>query len=146
MSAEYGDLTKFGEALSRFGEQEREVFIRSCAKEIAARLLAKVVKRTPVGVYNDRVGGTLRRGWTAAKSVYNFTESLKVRREGGKYIIDIINPVEYASYVEYGHRTPNHEGWVKGRFMLTVSVKEIRSIAPALLEKRVRDKLKEVIK
>ena len=45
--------------------------MEACAKELAARLLAKVIKRTPVGQYpsgSGKVGGTLRRGWTAGKN------------------------------------------------------------------------------
>ena len=53
-------------------------------------------------------------------------------------VIEIINPVEYASYVEYGHRTRNHTGWVPGKFMMTISVQEIQSIAPDVLENKVR--------
>ena len=40
----------------------------ACAKELAARLLRKAIKRTPAGQYppgSGKVGGTLRRGWTA---------------------------------------------------------------------------------
>ena len=113
----------------------RQAFIEACAKELAARLLRKVVKRTPVGIYppgRGMVGGTLRRGWTPAQQV-------TVRQEGADYIIDIVNPVEYASYVEYGHRTANHKGWVEGRFMLTLSVQEVQDMAPKLLEKRVAE-------
>ena len=43
-------------------------FFEAASREIAARLLAKVIKRTPVGTYpsnSGKVGGTLRRmdGW-----------------------------------------------------------------------------------
>lgn len=39
--------------------------------------------------------------------------------DGKKYTVEIINPVEYASYVEFGHRTPSG-GWVEGQYMLTI--------------------------
>jgi hypothetical protein len=45
--------------------------------------------------------------------------------------------MRYASYVEYGHRTADHKGWVEGRFMLTISVQELERMAPALLEKKL---------
>ena len=61
-------------------------------------------------------------------------------------VIEIINPVEYASYVEYGHRTRNHKGWVEGKFMLTVSEDEIRRSAPRILEKKLEKYLKECFK
>lgn len=59
--------------------------------------------------------------------------------------IEIVNPVKYASYVEYGHRTANHKGWVQGRFMLTISEQEIQNIAPNVLEAKLSKFLKGVM-
>ena len=50
--------------------QNPDDFVESCAKELAARLLRMVVKRTPVGQYPEssgKKGGTLMRGWTGEK-------------------------------------------------------------------------------
>mgnify|MGYP000048087142 FL=1 len=58
-------------------------------------------------------------------------------------MVEIINPVEYASYVEFGHRTVSG-GWVEGRYMLTISEEKLKRIAPSVLEKMVLRKLKEV--
>lgn len=118
-------------------------FVESCAKELAARLLRKVIKRTPVGQYPEKsgkTGGTLRRGWTGEKraSAEGFANDMDINYVDGKYIINIINPIEYASYVEYGHRTANHKGWVKGQFMMTISEQELQNIAPAILEKKIK--------
>ena len=128
-----------------------QLFIESCAKELAARLLAKVIKRTPVGQYpasSGKKGGTLRRGWTGEKSqsASTYANSLKVNHFGDVYVIEIINPVEYAPYVEYGHRTRNHEGWVEGKFMLTISSQEIERDAPRVLENKLKKKLGECFK
>lgn len=130
--ADYKELEKLQGKLEDL-EKRKQEFIEGCARELAARLLRKVVKRTPVGIYtNGVVGGTLRRGWEP-------NWQMDVKRVGNEYVIDIINAVEYASYVEYGHRTPNHRGWVEGRFMLTISVNEVQNIAPKLLEKRLKE-------
>ena len=48
------------------------------------------------------------------------------------------NPIEYASYVEYGHRTANHQGWVPGQFMMTISEQEIQQSAPGILENKIK--------
>ena len=138
------------------------LFIESCAKELAARLLAKVIKRTPVGKYpkgSGKKGGTLRRGWTAGKQqgATAYARSLNVRRYGDAYVIEIINPVEYAPYVEFGHRQqPGRfvpaigkrlkQGWVEGKFMLTISEKEIQKDAPRILEAKLKRKLGECFK
>lgn len=123
--------------------QDPEQFAEQCAKELAARLLARVIKETPVGDYPNKTGkkgGTLMRGWTAGKqqSANAYLDTLTVRKEGKKYVIELINPVEYASYVEYGHRTRDHKGWVKGRFMMTKSEQEVSKIAPKVLEAKLK--------
>lgn len=123
--------------------QDPDKFVEACAKELAARLLRMVVKRTPVGEYpksSGKKGGTLRRGWTGEKrsSAQNYADSLTVHHFGDTYVIEIVNPVEYASYVEYGHRTANHKGWVKGKFMMTISEQELEKIAPKVLENKIK--------
>lgn len=143
------ELKEFRNELhSKLGRQQIDLFIESCAKELAARLIAKVVKRTPVGEYpkgTGKVGGTLRRGWTGEKkqAANAYAGNLKVHHYGGVYVIEVENPVEYASYVEFGHRTRGGKGWVKGKFMLTISEEEIQSDAPRILENKLKKKLGE---
>jgi hypothetical protein len=136
--------------LEKLNQTQVDLFIDACAKELAARLLAKVIKRTPVGDYPDsgKKGGTLRRGWTAEKnqSAVTYANSLPVHHFGDAYVIEIINPVEYASYVEFGHRTRNHKGWVNGRFMLTISEQEIQTAAPSILQKKLMKQMGELFK
>lgn len=180
-----GDMKKLQKQFNKLAENDVELFMEACAKELAARLLAKVIKRTPLGDYSKDVevvakrdsknhkkgdvytkkinpsgkkGGTLRRGWTSqtheeaekGKGKSNVTEyvnkDLKINCFGGTYVIEIVNPVEYASYIEYGHRTANHEGWVQGKFMLTISEQEIQSIAPKVLEAKIKRFLGECMK
>lgn len=134
-------LKKFRDELNKL--QDPDAFVESCAKELAARLLRMVVKRTPVGEYppsTGKKGGTLRRGWTGEKraSAQGYADSLTVHHFGDTYVIEIVNPVEYASYVEYGHRTANHKGWVKGQFMMTISEQELEKIAPKVLERKIK--------
>ena len=157
MSANYKRLTDFTKKIEKLNDVQKEEFIQSCCKELAARLLAKVIKRTPVGgEYTDKdgvkhkipgyVGGTLRRGWTADKNqnATAYANSLTIRKIGDKYQVDIINPVEYASYVEYGHRTSNHKGWVPGKFMLTISESELNGMSDAILQKKLNKFMKDV--
>jgi hypothetical protein len=149
---DFGDLEKFRDKLSQhFSRSQVDLFIEACAKELAARLLAKVIKRTPVGQYpkgTGKKGGTLRRGWTGGKSQggATYANSLKVNRFGDAFVIEIINPVEYASYVEFGHRTRGGNGWVEGKFMLTISEQEVKRDAPRVLENKLKKKLEECFK
>lgn len=147
---DYSQLADLKKQLDKACDQaQQDAFLEACAKELAARLLAKVVKRTPVGDYptsSGKMGGTLRRGWTGNRNATEYANSLKIEHVGNNYVIDIINPVEYASYVEYGHRTANHKGWVEGQFMLTISENDIRQSAPQILRKKLNDYLKGIIK
>lgn len=145
---EFDELKEVRKNIEKLSKSQVVEFMESCAKELAARLLAKVVKRTPVGQYpsgSGKVGGTLRRGWTAGKdqNATAYVKSLKIHHFGGTYVIEIVNPIEYASYVEFGHRTRNHKGWVEGKFMLTISEQEIQSIAPRILENKIKKLLGE---
>lgn len=164
------DLKRLKSELGKL-ETTNDEFAVSCAKELAAKLLRKVIKRTPVGdyckevvvtanrdsknhnkgdVYRKKVniggktGDTLRKGWTGGEksSAQNYAESLPVHHLGDTYIIDITNPVEYAPYVEYGHRTADHKKWVKGQFMMTISEQELERIAPKVLESKIEKYLR----
>ena len=149
---DYKELEKLQKQLEELGNvTQNDQFMVSCAKELAARLLAKVIKRTPVGQYpkgSGKTGGTLRRGWTGGNNsnATAYANSMTVDKVGTDYVIEIINPEEYASYVEFGHRTRNHKGWVEGKFMLTISEEEIRKSAPRILEKKLENYLKECFK
>jgi hypothetical protein len=182
-------LEQFQKELEKLSA-DTDKFIQSCAKELAARLLAKVIRRTPVGKYSNEVsftadlpeqkvsfvtksgkevnftakarkkqvnftakktklGGTLRRGWTGKEteaSAAAFANHLQVQHVGENYVIEISNQVPYASYVEFGHRTANHKGWVKGQFMLTISEKELQEIAPKVLERKLQKWLRGTVK
>lgn len=192
---DFKELKKLQKQIEQL-EKEQNAFCEECARYLAARLLAKVIKRTPVGKYGREVkftakipaklvqfttkdgkrvsfntkakvknvafstsrkmiGGTLRRGWTTQSSgsgaegmktsgAAQYVDTLKVNHSGDTYVVEITNPVEYASYVEYGHRTANHKGWVKGHFMLTISERELQSQAPKMIQRKLEAKLKEV--
>ncbi len=170
---EYKQLLKLKENIDRLQSADMEKFCRDVSKELAARLLGLVIPQTPVGVYDGRSyvcvqgfqhkghyvegknGGTLRRGWTAktqmeaengkSMAAQAYAKSLPVFKRGRNYYIEVINPVEYASYVEFGHRTVNG-GWVAGHLFLTLSESELERQAPALIERKLRKMLQNVFK
>jgi hypothetical protein len=151
MGANVTDLKNYERKLAKLSKDMKDQYFEKCVKELAARLLAKVIKRTPVGVYppeSGKLGGTLRRGWTGTvdQSGADFAAQLDVKHIGKTYTVEIVNPVEYASYVEYGHRTPNHDGWVEGQFFLTISEQEIQKIAPKVLAERLDKMMEEALK
>lgn len=156
------DLKKFQNELNKL--QNPDIFVKACAKELAARMLTLVIDDTPVREYpskSGRTGGTLRRGWVSKtyeeaengrkdkpnlKEVNSFLNSLQIERNGDQYKIELINPVEYASYVEFGHRTANHKGWVPGQFMMSIAADEIQKAAPRILERKIEKYLKGCMK
>ena len=115
------------------GKNDLDAFYRQAAEELAARLLSMVKKRTPVDT------GTLRRGWTIGE----------VQAVEGGYAVEVLNPAEYASYVEFGHRTrlspEGGRGWVKGRFMLRISSDELEAMAPKILERKLKQYLEQAV-
>lgn len=138
--ADFEQLKQLQKQLEQFEQVDMDAFCEKCAKDLALMLLRRVKKRTPVEQ------GTLRNGWTVSS----------VRKENGSYVIEVINATEYASYVEYGHRqTPGRyvpaigaklqKAWVPGKFMLTISEKEVEQLAPKYLEKKLEKKLREVM-
>lgn len=155
-SCDFRQLKELQRRMQKLQRVDLDKFCEDVTKELAARLLRKVIKRTPVGGYtNGKVGGTLRRGWTAdshreselnstfggGTSAATYANDLPITKSGNTYQIEIINPVMYASYVEFGHRTRNHKGWVPGRFMLTISEQELESQAPKIIEKKIMEYL-----
>lgn len=164
-SVDYHEVENFQRKLNNFLTREKDKFFSDCAAELAARLLQKVIPRTPVGDYSNlmpgyerNTAGTLRRNWTGGKvsAPEAYARTLPITKRGLSYVITVKNPTRYASYVEYGHtQTPGRyvpaigkslkRGWVDGQFFLTISENEIRGIAPDLLAKKLENKLREVL-
>lgn len=191
-------LKELQKQLNKIQEGNIDAFVEECARELAARLLAKVIKHTPVGDYSKeievtakrdskhhkkgdvykkrvnpdgKVGGALRRGWISktheeaaggsgsptAEQARAYANSLSINHLGNMLMIEIVNPVSYSSYVEYGHRqtlgryVPElgkqlKQGWIQGRYMLTMSEQEIQQIAPRVLENKIKKYLTECMK
>lgn len=134
---EFSELKKLAENVNALKDGVANEFTKEIANEIAMRLLRRIKQKTPVKE------GTLRDGWAIGQ----------ITQKGNSYTIEIINPVEYASYVEYGHRqTPGRfvpaigkklkKSWVKGRFMMTLSINEIEMQIPSIVTAKVWEELK----
>lgn len=92
-------------------------FLREFLLQMAERILAKVKPRTPVDT------GELKRSW----------ELGEIQGEGKNISVEILNGMEYATEIEYGHRivvNGSEVGWYEGRFMLKISIDEIRLQMP----------------
>lgn len=160
-SVDYKQLQKLRDNLQKLQEIDMDKFCRDMSKGLAARLLQLVMKDTPVGSYpksTGKKGGTLRRGWTAKTEqeaasgsgtgmdkIQSYTNSLPIFKRGRTFYIEVINPVHYASYVEFGHRRTNG-GWTAGQYFLTLAEKQLEGRAPTIIEKELEKKLRDIFK
>lgn len=186
MAIDFRELEEFRDKMQALADDKSSQFCDECTKELASRLLAKVIERTPTGHVPDEfrgkdgvkkrrettkvqdedgksksflsadaaryqqywsgyVGGTLKRGWTAGLP-YNVMNNT--------HRIDIINQVEYASYVEYGHRQEPGRfvpslgkrlklSWVPGKLFMTKSVVELDAQADAIIQRKLDNFLRQ---
>ena len=104
------------------------------------QLLNAVKEATPPGP-----SGHLKRGWYKKA----------VRKQGDVYGTVLYNNVEYAPWVENGHRqTPGRyvpaigkrlvRSWVEGKYMLRNSVREYQRNAPAHIQQKSEEFLREI--
>jgi hypothetical protein len=120
--------------------------MRKSADKIMEEMLKEVIKATPVGhkpvIKNTKIkvtgeygtkksfltaqaaawygyrGGTLRRGWMAAKETPSFVHN------GNVYSLTVTNSVYYSDYVDLGHRQQ------KGRYVPAIGKRLVRSYVP----------------
>ncbi|WP_343101373.1 HK97 gp10 family phage protein [Romboutsia sp. MSSM.1001216sp_RTP31141st1_G3_RTP31141_220114] len=139
---DYRQLKRLQKRMESLESVDLDFFCKECAKELAARLLRKVIKNTPEGDYpssTGKVGGTLIRGWTGGvkTNASNYAKGLPINKKGNVYEIIVENPVSYGIYVEFGHRYRNHKGWHPGKFMLTKAEIELEGQLEAIIEKKL---------
>ncbi|KRK49039.1 HK97 gp10 family phage protein [Secundilactobacillus kimchicus] len=87
--------------------------MQTSVKRVGVQAQRTVENVTPVDT------GTLRRGWTLSS--------------GGLMAVTLSNGVEYAPFIENGHRTRGGGGWVPGHFMLRDSIKAVESQLGSLI-------------
>lgn len=180
MGADTKELEAFRAKLEKLRDEEMAAFDESALRKLAAKLLELVINITPVGenTYENvngrervvRNGGTLRRGWTAethedaerdngapsASEISAYLDGVQITRKGNEFEIEIVNPVEYAAYVEYGHRqTPGRyvpaigkrlvAGFVEGQRMLKKSLETLETNALSIVQADLEKFLKEAL-
>lgn len=151
-SADFKELQELADHLLEL-EKSLNEFCEIAARALARRLLELVRQSTPVGSYpisSGKQGGTLHRGWvaethdeaaagsgtTTAAQALKYAQSLEVEKSGHCYIVRVKNPVKYASYVEFGHRTVNG-GFVEGQYFLTTAEGILENEKDRILEKEL---------
>lgn len=100
-------------------------FLKDLLIEMAERVIARTKPRTPVDT------GDLRNAWQLGE----------IKSTGKDISVEILNPMEYATEIEYGHRivlNGTEIGWYEGRFMLNISIDEIRRQIPLRYEQELK--------
>lgn len=107
--------------------------------ELATAVLRRTKQKTPV------ISGHLRRNWQIGQVIKN----------GDYYEIEVFNPIEYAEFVEYGHRQEVgryvpalgkklKQPYVEGQHMLRLSVQEVEELMPEVLEQKMAEMMEAV--
>ncbi|WP_273483617.1 HK97 gp10 family phage protein [Desulforamulus ruminis] len=150
------DFQEFKELAKRLqkavDDQAMDTLIREFLLEMAYRAVTKIKNRTPVNT------GDLRRKWMVGR----------VEKTGNNYQVEIFNLLEYASFIEKGFRAhwvpgewegkifkyiPGAKtgmqvgkkgGWVEGRFMVEISMQEMKQEFPAYLERKQAQFLRDL--
>lgn len=160
---EFDDLKHLQDQINMLQRADIAKFCEDVANNLAQRLLRLVVKKTPTGSYQvitytkkDGSSYSVNEGKHGGELKAKWAVSAEIKKAGNDYSIEVYNPLNYASYVEYGHRqevgrfVPQigkrlTSSWVEGKHMLQISENEIQRIAPKLIEKELQKMLNEVL-
>ncbi len=141
VNVDFRQVIEFQNKLKKLDAIQTDKFFKEGCKGLAGRYLALVIPATPAKT------GFLRRGWTGGSDrdsgVYADTLPAEVGVDG--YTIEIKNTVEYASYVEHGHRqTPGRyvpaigkrlkANWVEGKHFQRDSETALDGVAKTYLQ------------
>lgn len=116
------ELEAFKNNLQGLQDQTDSIIIEAL-EEIVAREIRMVKKGTPVDT------GTLRNAWRITD----------IRKAGNSFEVSVYNNMDYADYVEFGHRTRDHKNWVPGKFMLTVSERQIEKVMEEIVNRHLEE-------
>ena len=164
----------FAEAV---GEVKYGQVLDDAMREVGRRHLRRLIKNTPHGHYprktvfvtrrggdgamftyaiHPKRGGTLKKGWLGKRSLTGVPSraeidgkaaTIKIVKKGKTRSMTFCNAVEYASWVEYGHRLchpPGAQyGWIPARHFVHNSEAVTQAEIPDILERHMRKALKK---
>jgi hypothetical protein len=129
MGFEYTDMKLFKQNIIELNKIAHQVQMK-VASRVAQLAIRKVKKMTPVDT------GDLRNNW-----------KFYVVKKGDTFFIHVYNQLEYASFVENGHRiviAGQTVGWVEGKFMLKLTRDEMERIAPNMWKKELEKEMRRI--
>lgn len=151
---EFSEFLQFRDRMQgMLDEHAVDGFIREVLLDLAKKLVVKTKRRTPKNT------GLLQNSWMIGNVVQN----------DNSYEVEVYTDIEYANFIENGfraHWVPGEwvgnqfvydknaktgmqvgkkNSWVPGKFMLTISAKEIERELPAYLQKKQLELLKKMM-
>lgn len=153
MSKSNFDFRAFEKYVKNFEKitEEFNVFLKTFLLQQAQRCVSAAKKRTPVDT------GAMRASWGIGNQVISLRSTgegksvefdpenstiADINVVGNDFEVTIWNGMEYSSYIEYGHSTPNG-GWVEGYFILTISIDEVEKAMPSRFQTAFKQFLAE---
>ena len=120
-SVDFSELEKLVKDM-KITQQDFNGFLYKFLLRMANEVIRQTKPKTPVDT------GALKNAWTLGE----------ITGSGREISVEILNPMEYATEIEYGHRivvgsgqNKREVGWYDGRFMLKTSVDDVVSKMPA---------------
>lgn len=104
--------------------------IQEIVDDISNEFLQEVKQRTPASDNNK-----LKNNW----------KKRVIAGKNGSYTVEIYNDLEYASSIEYGHKTESN-GFKQGHFMMTITQQDIENRMNSLVQPKLEKALKGVFK
>lgn len=133
-SSDFRELRDLNKRIRAAASKEQaDLFYKTILNQMMNSLLKDVKDRTPVDT------GHLKRNWF-------ITRAQTVGKQG--YAAEIYNNVEYAPWVENGHRIMRNGaqvGFVEGKYMLQDSVLDLEKAAPAYTKQKSEVFLRQVM-
>lgn len=129
MGFEFSEMKLMKQKLIELNKMSHVIHLK-VAKRVAQLAIRKVKKMTPVDT------GDLRNNW-----------KYHIVKKGDTYTILIYNQLNYASWIENGHRiviAGKTVGWVEGKFMLKLTKDEMDRIAPNMWKMEVEKEMRRI--
>jgi hypothetical protein len=130
MALEYSEFDKFYEKMTKaFGKLETGQFLTNFMRKEGLKAVRYARERTPVRT------GNLRRNWNIDGPI----------SAGSDTNVIIVNPVEYAEYIERGHtvRSKSAESRYEGWHMAEIAAMRVRNEMPRDFDREFKSFMKK---
>lgn len=140
ISVENDELEQFAQSFKSRVIDNWEQVVKNSLIQCAELYLQDVIRATPVDT------GKMKRQWRKD----NKQLAVKVKEVSDGYQIELINTIEYASWVEKGHESYNQfggsYGWVMGRFFVknTENIWQNGKLGKAM-QRRINDWMRSLL-